>query len=177
MTKMSNIVEFRPGRRHVEIPLSLHVFRNRVQQYLHAITEIKEPLQDIYDLFRHGDDIWSDQCEYAINQLQIVYDPVEEFCQLLNTSTRLPPVVIPLRYPLVITLDNMNEILNSLIRLITRFSTVCQTQSKRTAMQRHVIESSLEKLIQESEDAKYRTQTLFDQVDQAHFPKHELSNG
>jgi hypothetical protein len=171
MTKTSNVVEFRPRRRRIEMPLSLYIFRNMVQQYLHAITEMKESLQDIFDLFRDGDDIWPDQCEYAINQLQLVYDPVQEFCQLLNTSTRLPPVVVPLRYPLVITLHNMNELVNSLIRLLTQFCAVCQPPSKHTTMQRQSIECGLEELMQKSEDAKHRTQALFDQIDQAYFPK------
>jgi hypothetical protein len=176
MTEPSNIVEFRSSRKHIEMPLSLGAFHKKVQSYLDAIIEAREPLQDIYDLFRKADNIWPDQCEYAIDLMQIISESVQKFCQLLNTSTRIPDVVVPLRYPLLITLHNMSELVISLIRHVSQFRTVSQTSSKRITMQRQAIESSLEELIQRSEDAKHKAEALFDQVDQAHILKHELAN-
>ncbi len=176
MTETNNIVEFRSSRRRIEMPLPLYTFRKQIQQYLHTITEVKEALQDICDLFRQSDNIWPDQCEYAIDLMQTINDPIRDFCQLLNNPARLPGDVVPLRYPLLITSHNMSELVDSLIHHITQFCVVCQTPSKRTTVEKQMIESNLEELIQRSEDAQDRAQALFDQVDQIHFLKHELAN-
>jgi hypothetical protein len=171
MTKTSNIVEFRTTRGRIETPLSISDFRKQVQYFLSAILEAQGSLQEICSLFKQDENIWPDQREYAIDLLQSMKEPIQEFCYLLNSSTRLPDGVVPLRYPLVITMHSMHELVNSLIHNITQIRSVSHTSSKRTVTQRRTIGECLEELISKTNEAKHRARVLFHEIDQAYFPK------
>lgn len=171
MTKTTNIIEFRPNRGRIETLLSVSDFRKQVQYFLRAFLEAQEPLQEICSLFERDENIWPDQYEYTLDLLESISEPVQELSRLLGSSTRLPENVISLRYPLMIAMHSMRELVNSLIHDVSQIRSMYRTSPKHMARQRRTIGDNLEALISKSKEAGNQVQVLFDEIDRAYFPK------
>lgn len=101
--------------------MSLDDFYYRADQYLAVITARQKSLASVYKLLRAGKNIHPDQYKRTINLIPKIGKPVQKFCQLLETPAELPEAVVPIRYLLATALYDVDEQVNELIPVITRF--------------------------------------------------------
>ncbi len=101
--------------------MSLDDFYYRADQYLAVITARQKSLVSIYELVRAGKKIHPDQYKLTINLIIKMGKPVQKFYQLLETPAELPEAVIPLRYLLATALYDVDEQVNELISVVTKF--------------------------------------------------------
>jgi hypothetical protein len=166
MTPKTNIIELRPKKNQVDSPMLLDLFLTRVQHYLINILEVQYSLGEVYLLFDGERDIWEDQCADIIMLIKQASHFVHDFCQLVDINTRPPKAVVPLRYPLVVTLHHMSKQLSDLMQLTIQFRGICRASTTQTAKQRQVIEDKLRELIQSCDDLNQRVHTLYSQTNQ-----------
>jgi hypothetical protein len=176
MTSEKNIIEFQRKNKRADSLISLSTFRTKAQHYLTNIIEVQNSLLDSYSLFVGGSDIWRDQCEDIILLIGKASEFVDEFCRLVDINTKPPEAIIPLRYPLVVTLHYMKKQLSDLRHLVIQFCAICRIPSMQTAKQRQTIESRLKELLQSCDDLSQKVYALFDQADQNRFQKQKLAN-
>lgn len=174
MNGEGKIVEFRLRNKRFEAPLSLKDFHTQVQRYLVTIMELQEALRSAYKLFENEPNIWQDQCECTIDNVQTFGEPIGQFYQLLLDTIRLPDDVTPFRYPLVISLHRMNGQVQNLIRLLTEFRTICRKISKQRSKLRQIINDLLTELIQSCDEVQQKSYILFELENQKHVQKHNL---
>lgn len=158
--------------------ISLPDFVAQSRKYLTAITSNQQAIRDLVILFGDGQEIWPDQCEYGVSTLVRAQVPIKAFCALLDTSAFLPVSVVPLRYPLLVTLHHLDEQINATLTLISEFCSIRNTPSKRLARKHFEVRGNLTSLLNSSEDLLRLTQDLIDQTQfeerrlvQASFPQ------
>ncbi len=164
MTEEMGKILYGPWTKQIDPPILLEDFRDLAQRYLNDLTIARDSLSYVSKLFRGGRDIWPDQCERALALLRRVSKPVQKVCQLLDTTSRLPEAVIPLRYPLAIALGNVDDQMSELMQLMILFRTTCQPPSVQAVNQREEIYRQLELLMQSYDEALQKLYSLLDQV-------------
>ena len=115
--------------------MSLDDFYYRADQYLAVIAAKQKLLASTYKLLRAEKDIHPNQYKHIINLIHKIGEPVQKFCQLLETSAELPEAVVPLRYLLAAALYEVDEQINELIAVVTRFRTSSYRHSKKIVKQ------------------------------------------
>ena len=101
--------------------MSLDAFYHRADEYLAVIMERQQSLTSTYKLLRAGKDIHANHYKQIPGLIHKIGEPVQNFCQLLETPAELPEAIIPLRYLLAIALCDVDEQINELIPVVTRF--------------------------------------------------------
>ena len=101
--------------------MSLDDFYHRVDQYLAVIMEWQQSLTSTYKFLRAGKDIHTKHYKQIISLIYKVDEPVQNFCQLLETPGELPEAIIPFRYLLAVALYDVDEQINELIPVVTKF--------------------------------------------------------
>jgi hypothetical protein len=91
-------------------------------------------------------------------------EPVQEFCQLLESPTRLPEAVVPLRYPLASALHSMDEQIRELISLLTRMHATRRISIAQRSRLQQEIRRRFEIFKQGYNDSIEKANNLFDQV-------------
>ena len=89
-----------------------------------------------------------------MNLIYKIGEPIQEFCQLLETPAELPEAVIPLRYLLATALYTLDEQVNELMPSVTEFHASCRAHSKKTIRQCQGIQCELKRLIKGCEEVK-----------------------
>src|SRR5438128_19453 len=84
-------------------------FRIQARRRLDAITTAQDSVQYAYELFGGEEDIWPDQCDCAIDSIQTIIKPVQDFCTLLDKATEIPVPVVQLRHDLLMKLYGIKE--------------------------------------------------------------------
>jgi hypothetical protein len=176
MTLQTDRLAFKSKHIRADFPMSLSMFRSQAQQHLNTILAVRDSLLDAYLLFGGGGDIWKDQCENSIMLVRAMEEVVHEFCRLVDSNASLPEILIPLRYPLVVTLHHINKQLSDLMHQVIQFSATCRIPSTQTARQRQTIEGGLKELLQSCDELDQRVNALFRLADQIRFPTQKLAN-
>jgi hypothetical protein len=166
MNRESNIIQFKPKTKRIELYLPSSNFHIRVQSLLFAIIEAQDELSYAYILFGKGGDIWKDQCERAIDGIQLISQPIQEFYQLVLNTAQLPADVVPFRYPLVIILHRMDEQVHKLSQFLTEFHSICRKPSRQRTRLRQSIEKTLNELMQNCYEVQLRTNNFFNCANQ-----------
>jgi hypothetical protein len=139
-----------PWTRH----MSLDDFYHRADQYLAAILERQKSLTSTYKLLRVGKGIHANHNKQIISLIYTLGEPIQNFCQLLETPAELPEPIIPLRYLLAIALCDVDEQVSELIPVVTKFR-----KSKNQDL-----ESRLCRLIKSCSDVKEEYQNLAERL-------------
>jgi hypothetical protein len=160
--EMGNVI-IGPWSRSVRFPLD--EFLAQAQSYQTDIMATQPSVLEAKDLFCEEEGIWSDQCDYLINTINTISEPIQEFCKLLDSLARLPVVVGSLRYPLMKTLFHAEQQINELILLLTLFRSICRTSSKKMILQRQEIQRKLELLVQSLELIDQHVDVLPEYID------------
>jgi hypothetical protein len=169
MTLQTDRLAFKSKHGRADSPISLSMFRSQAQQYLNAIIAVYDSLLDAYLLFGGGGEIWRDQCENTIKLVRAMEEVVHEFCRLIDSNESLPEILLPLRYPLVVTLHHINKQLSDLMHQVIQFSAICRIPSTQTSKQRQTIEDGLKELLQSCDELDQRVNALFRLADQSRF--------
>lgn len=164
MTEEMGKILYGPWPKEIGAPMLLEDFRDQVQQRLNDLSVARDSLSYVSKLFRGGRDIWPDQCERALALINKVSKPIQKAYVLLDTTSRLPEAVIPLRYPLAVALCHLDDQISELMQLITLFSAACQPPSEQSMKQREEIYCQFEPLMQSYDEALQKLYSLLDQV-------------
>src|SRR5258708_10251859 len=105
----------------------------------------KNALQYSLELFKGGDEIWPDQCGYAISRLEVVKVIVQDSCQLLDNN------VCPIRRvasgqsegDFNVTLHYTYKQVSDLQTLVAAFQPVCRSAAKHIEKNRAEIRRKL----------------------------------
>ena len=154
----------RNGTRFETQRLPLLIFLLRVNYFRKDISFVKDSLISIYSAIIIGEDNGFDLCSTLLDSVRGMSSRVEMFYDFLEKSLHLPPVVVPLRYQLIITLHHSDKLASELISLITTFRCVNQTPSAQVTTLLQEIQRQLNLLIQSSEEILEDIDTLRRQV-------------
>lgn len=154
-----NITMFpRPSR------LPLNDFIRQSQKYCAELASTQSSVLSAQELFGEGGDIYPDQCDYIVHSIHIMSEPVQKFCELLDSFARLPIAVGSLRYPLIRTLYRIDELVSDLTVLITIFRNSCRTNSRQAIVRRQEIHRKLDLLVQSIEEIGHNIDTLPERI-------------
>jgi hypothetical protein len=143
-------------------------FRSQASKRLEAITEAQGSLQCAYELLSNEEDIWPDQCDFAIDSIQTIVEPVQDFCTLLAKAAEIPLSVVPLRPELLMKLYFVNDQVQKLTHMLRTFRSTCQDPSKQVQKQRSDIYRTFELLLQEGEAITQSKFLLYNACSQEH---------
>lgn len=146
----------------------LRTFRTQARKRLDAITEAQDSVQSAVELFSEEENIWPDQCDYAIDSIQTIVEPVQDFCTLLDKATELPLPVVPLRSQLLMNLYSIKDQVQKLTLMLHTFRSTCQDSTKSVVKQRHDIYYKLESLLQEGQEISNSRFILYQASSQDH---------
>ncbi len=131
-----------------EEAISLAAFHSETHRHRKDIDSVWDSVSSARSLFSQEEDIWPDQCDYVKNSISALGKRVQKFSQLLDSAPYLPAAAVPFRYSLIMTLHKVEDLIDDLMMLITRFRTLCQTPTSETIKRRREIEHKLEELEQ-----------------------------
>lgn len=146
------------------VHISLDAFYLQAKQHLRTLETEQEALLYSCKVVERGKDIWPDQCEHIITLIRRLAEPVQEFCQLLESPTLLPEAVVPLRYPLVGALHTMDEQVKELIPLLTRMRNTRRISIAQRRRLQQEIRSRFAVFKQGYYDSIEKANNLFDQI-------------
>ena len=135
-----------------EEAISLAAFHSETRRYRRDIDSAWDLVSSAHSLFSQEEDIWPDQCDSVKNSISTLSKPVQNFSELLDAASYLPAAAVPFRYSLIMTLHGVEDLIDELLMLITRFRTLCQTPTSETIKRRREIEHKLEELEQGCEE-------------------------
>jgi hypothetical protein len=136
----------------LEEALSLAAFHSETRRHRRDINSAWNLLSDARTLFNQEEDIWPDQCDSVKNSVYALSKPVRNFSALLDNASYLPATAVPFRYSLIMTLHVVEDLIDELMMLITRFRMLCQTPTSETIKRRREIERILDELEQGCEE-------------------------
>lgn len=115
---------------------------------------LKNALQYNVELFSGGEEIWPDQCDYAISRLESVKIIVQDHCRLFdnNLCSSAVETVEQLDSRVTVTLHYAYKQLSELQTLIAAFQPACRSISKHIRKKRAEILSKLELFMLNSEE-------------------------
>src|SRR6266699_3012270 len=105
--------------------LSIDQFNNQAQERLFQIEEVKRRLERISQPFNGKGNILPITCKEASRGLFEFRNRVDELCELLDETSRLPIILTALRYDLLYELCLAKERIRKLEDLIERYSVIC----------------------------------------------------
>src|SRR5258708_18313936 len=113
----------------------------------------KNALEYSIELFKGGDEIWPDQCDYAISRLEVVKIILQDSCYLLDNNA-CPIRRVPGSQPgseINVTLNYTYKQLSALQTIMAAFQPVCRSAAKHIGKKRAEIRRKLESLMLNSE--------------------------
>jgi hypothetical protein len=128
---------------------NLRTFRTLARKSLDSITEARNSVQYAFELLSEEEYIWPDQCDYAIDSLQTIVEPVKDFCALLDKATELPLPVMPQRPQLLMKLYFIKDQVQKLTLMLHTFRSTCQDTSKSGVKQWDDIYHEFKSLLEE----------------------------
>lgn len=131
-----------------EEAFSLSAFHSETRRHRRDIDTAWDSVSSVGSLFCQEEDIWPDQCDYVKNSISALGKPVQRFSELLDNASYLPAAAIPFRYSLIMTLHKVEDLIDELIMLITRFRFLCQTPTSDMIKRRREIKHKLDELEQ-----------------------------
>ena len=144
--------------------MSLDAFRVIAQQHQGVIKEKWRIVQKAYGPFLEEEDIWPDQCNYFIDTMYSMSESVREFYRLLTIGAILPISASSLRYPLIMALHRIDDLISNLTSHIVAFRDGCEASSRQRMVQKQEIQCKFEAIVQSSEDALHNVKVLLDQI-------------
>ncbi len=154
-----------------DLTYSIDEVRNFTQDHWSEIAQMRKFLVYIRRLFMKSETIWSDQSESIIELLKKIRQRIQAFSEFLEASERLPYVVCPLRYPLVMGLHQIDEQLKELWLLIAALSSSSSwTPSQQTLILLEEIQQHLEMIFQSWKEAQRNVKVFLDQTESIEEP-------
>ena len=147
-----------------ETRVSLDQFRKTTQEYLTRIAQIRQPLQEISNLFQGKGDLRPVHCKQALDSLEMMNACIEEFGGLFYKTAHLPLVIVAIRYRSLFILHHIEGQASRLEELLDRFRTVCMTPSRQAQKQRKIICDSFESLLGSLDDISQQVRVLNDEA-------------
>lgn len=135
-----------------EEAISLAAFHSETRRHRRDIDRAWDSVSSVRSLFSQEEDIWPDQCDYLRDSISTLSEPIKKFSELLDNASYLPAAAVPFRYSLIMTLHKVEDLIDELMMLITRFRTLCQTPTSEAIKRRREIERKLDELEQNCED-------------------------
>ncbi len=148
-----------------ELLYSIDEVRSITQRHWSEIAEMRKSLVHARKLFISGERIWPDQCNAVIELLEILSRPIKDFYEFLDKSVQLPPIVCPLRYPLIMILHRLDAQLSELRLLIATFRSISWMPSQQTFMLLEAIQQTLEMLFQTWKEVQWNVKLFLDQTE------------
>jgi len=152
-------------------PWLLEDFLVQLREYLAAITSIPQEIRAVAALFAIGQKPVPGHYEAVITLLATLDEPIQAFCALLDTTTKLPLPVIALRYPLTLVLHSINEQIYVTSMLIGTIDTTCHISSKQVR-QHQALKQRLASLALSYDEVIHHVHHL---LDQAQFEERRLT--
>lgn len=159
-----------PGKRELSTErsttISISAFHSKAKLYC-KILRAKEPyLVDASNLFAEEEHMRPVDFRRLTILLELLSQPVRDFCKLLGNPALLPAAAVPHRYLLLATLQHMNEQIKALLQLIAAYRTAGagQRSSKQGAMLRYDIQRKLALLLQDCAAVPQYVQDLSDKA-------------
>ncbi len=146
-------------------------FHVRAATYLQVLEAEIDSLEGVSTVFEEGNEIWPDQCKRAISVIDDISEPIQQICRLLEDPTCLPDTIIPHRYPLVATLQLVDEQAQELLSLLRKLRHLCRTTSKQVDTLLREIQSSFDLFLRGYKDATVNLRML---PDRAAFQKRKI---
>ncbi len=143
--------------------LLLGDFLVQLREHLATITAPPQEIRAIAALFSIGQKPVPGHYEAVTSLLTTLDEPIQEFCALLDTTTKLPISVITLRYPLILTLHSINEQIYATSMLMSTVDRTCHISSKQVR-QHQTLRQHLASLAQSYDEAIHHAHLLFDQA-------------
>jgi len=154
-----------------ELAYSVDEVRTFTLDHWSEMTQMRKFLVSIRRLFMKSETIWPDQSESIIDLLKKIRQRILAFSEFLEASERLPYVVCPLRYPLVMGLHQIDEQLKELWLLIASLSSSSSwTTSQQTFLLLEDIQQHLEMLFQSWKEAQRNVKLFLDQTESIEEP-------
>ena len=138
--------------------LELTDFSKQMLSYTATISKGQSILNEVGTLFLPGQQIFPVELEEAIKCVVDIGECSRKFHAFIEQSVHLPLVVVPLRLPLLIALQDVNGQVTKLKQLFTALREVIWTTVSQPIEQRLVIHRELEEL-------KLACEEVLDQVD------------
>src|SRR5437660_6917661 len=130
MLRPIDLISTDPGVERLSIPrLSLSHYNKLAQKHLSHIDEIKQTLQRISLPFNGSGTILPISCVEAVRTLSKLNNCVEEFCGLLDETSRLPLALLGLRYELLYLCYQITAQVDKLQDLIDNYRKICMSPS------------------------------------------------
>lgn len=129
-----------------EEAISLAAFHSQTCRHRRDIASAWDLISSAHSLFSQDEDIWPDQCDSVKNSISKLSKPVQNFSELLDDASYLPAAAVPFRYSLIMTLHGVEDLIDELSMLITRFRIFCQTPTNEAVKRRYEIERKLDEL-------------------------------
>jgi|GEM_PF-6324729 len=142
----------------VHLPTSL--FLTQMQECLTALTSLQQSLRHTYRILKDEDEIWTDQCNYAISTIDTMNTIIRKLCGLFDGSVQLPPTFATSNYEYMVTLYYIDEQGRKLVALLTSFRAACRFTSRQSITLREEIYVKFETLIQNNDDILHRLSML-----------------
>src|SRR5437660_6918096 len=130
MPRPIDLISRKPGIERLSIPrLSLGRFKKLAQEHIFQIEEAKQALQPVSARFGGHGTILPLRCVEAVRLLHKLDSAMEEFCQVLNDTARLPLAILGLRYEALKVCYQITEQVDTLQELITSYRHTCTSSS------------------------------------------------
>lgn len=149
-------------RNHLKLYSGIYT---RIRRYLAETETARETLQHNLTIFGDGNDIWPDQCTYAISSLHSVSASVQKYCEVFDeASCILEIAALNLTLEeLTVTLHYLRQQLSQLIELLTAFRTLCRTSSKQRKQKWQEITRKLNLFMHNSDYVLQRSRQLLEE--------------
>lgn len=157
-----------PGKRKFSTeqstPITLSAFHSEAKLYGKIFREKEPHLVDASNLFAEEEHMRPVEFRRLTILLELLSQPVRDFCKLLGNPALLPEAAVPHRYLLLATLQHMNEQIKALLQLIAAFRTAGQKSSKQGVMLRYDIQRKFALLLQDWTIVPQHVQDLSDKA-------------
>lgn len=151
MARPIDMISTDPGGKPLSVArLSTTQFSNLAQERLADIEEVKRRLERISQYFNGKGTILPITCREAASTLSELCNCVNEFCKLLDETSRLPIIFTALRYDLLHELFLIKEQIRKLEDLIDSYRMICMSPSPSS--RRRQIYDSFQNVFQQISD-------------------------
>lgn len=127
---------------NVNSPVSMERY---ISQFCKHRVELSSQLNEIthVQFLLEGTEIWPDQCDYAIQALNIMRRPVKNLFKLLTSLPSLPPEIKINRYPMIVESQLVDKQIGDLISLLDIYRSLTYPSKKQTIKEQNDINNKI----------------------------------
>lgn len=154
--------------------LPMRTFYAQVQKQKQVSILLTPSLKTVHNFFLQDNDVWFDQCSWAITTLEEMKKPIWELCKLFNEPARMPPSLSLESYQCMILFYHIHEQICILLSLITLFRSIYLSKPKLASKRRQEITYHMDLLIRGSNNIEHKVQDFAFSYDRIRFQQHHL---